>query len=182
MTPEARRRQAGYTLVELIVATTIGTMVLGALTSVLLTTVLTGNVATSRVEAANQVRSFQLSAYDDMALSTIPGPAGCGTQADPCTTEAIVLQGSRVPNQPAGSPAPYSVSYVWDSATRLITRRVSGGPSKTIATNVSSFSWYVDAATGRPTIVVDLTVRMATYNAIYTDSESLRFYPRLTSP
>ena len=72
MSASRRRRQAGYTLVELIIAMAIGAMVLGALTSIVVTTALSTNLATSRVDASNQVRNFQLTAYDDLALSNLP--------------------------------------------------------------------------------------------------------------
>lgn len=177
-----RRGQAGYTLVELIVATAIGALVLGALTSVVLTTALSTNVATSRVEASNQIRSFQLTAFDDMALSRIPSPSGCGTQATPCTTQAIVLSGSRMANQPAGAATPYSVSYAWDPSRHVVSRQVSGGPGRTVATDVTSFSWYVDGTAAHAAVVVSLTVTIATYNSTYRESQTLRFSPRVTVP
>ena len=77
MTPQMaarRRRQAGYTLIELIIASAIGLMVMGALTSVFVTMALGANTATSRVEASSQIRNFQLTAYDDFALSR-PAPS-----------------------------------------------------------------------------------------------------------
>lgn len=182
MIESRRRAQAGYTLVEVLVATTIGALVMGALTSVILTTALSTNVATSRVDAANQVRSFQLTAHDDMALSTVPQPSGCGSaQSSPCTTEAIVLQGSRMSNQAAGTASPYAVSYTWDPANKVIVRQVTGGPSRTVATNVSSFSWYVDSTDGHPAVVVNLTVTFDSYNNAFSQSQSLRFYPQVTS-
>jgi prepilin-type N-terminal cleavage/methylation domain-containing protein len=180
MTAPQKRGQAGYTLVELIVATAIGTMVLGALTSILLTTALSTNVATSRVEASNQVRNFQLTAYDDMALSQIPSPSGCGTQADPCTSQAIVLNGSRMTNELAGVAATYGVSYTWDPATGAVTRQVTGGASRVVATNVTSYSWYVDSTEAHPAIVVSLTVTFASYNSSYSESQTLRFSPRVS--
>ena len=178
MRADRRRAQAGYTLVELIIATAIGAIVMGALTSVILTTVLATNVATSRVDASNQVRSFQLTAYDDMALSTIPAPpTGCGVQASPCTTQDMVLQGRRMANQ-GGLVQSYRVTYAWDATNHVVRRNVAGGPGRTVATNVSSYAWYVDSSGAHPTIVVSLTVTFDRYAA----SQSMRFYPRVTGP
>jgi prepilin-type N-terminal cleavage/methylation domain-containing protein len=182
MTDARRRSQAGYTLIELMVATSIGVFVMGALTSVILTTVLSTNVATSRVDAANQVRNLQLTAYDDMALSLVPTPAGCGTPASPCTTQPIVLQGSRMSNQSAGTATPYTVSYTWSAAVHTIVRQVSGGASRTIATDVTSFSWYLDTSQAHHAVVIRLTVTIDTYNSQYAQSQSMRFYPRVTGP
>src|SRR5438552_18932943 len=114
MNASRRRRQAGYTLVELIVATAIGTIVLGALTSIVLTTAISTNVATSRVDASGQIRNFQLNAYDEMAFSNVPAPSRCRTQANPCTSQPIVLHGQRVADQPSGAAAAYSATYSWD--------------------------------------------------------------------
>jgi prepilin-type N-terminal cleavage/methylation domain-containing protein len=176
-----RRQQAGYTLIELIIASAIGLMVMGALTSVVLTTVLAANTATSRVEASAQVRNFQLTAYDDFALASPPVVSGCGSPASPCTTEIMVLRGSRMPNQNAGVATPYVVTYAWDSNLHEVIRSV-GGTSRVIATGVRAYSWYVDSSGDHPSVVVNMTVTVGFYNASYSESQTLRFYPRVTAP
>jgi prepilin-type N-terminal cleavage/methylation domain-containing protein len=176
-----RRRQAGYTLIELMIATSIGLIVMGALTSVVLTTALGANVATSRVEAAAQVRNFQLTAYDDFALSRPPATAGCGTQALPCQTEEMVLRGDRMPNQVTGVAAPYTVRYLWDRARQVITRTVDV-TSRVAASNVTAYSWYIDSSGDHPSVVINMTVTVAFYNTQYRESQTLRFYPRISSP
>jgi prepilin-type N-terminal cleavage/methylation domain-containing protein len=178
---DGRRSQAGYTLVEVLVATAIGAIVMGAVTSIVVTTVISTNVATSRVDATTQVRDFQLNAYDDVARSALPGASGCGSQANPCTTQPMVLTGSRIPNQLAGSPSPYTVTYTWDPSQHLVVRQVSAGPSRPVATGVTSYAWYIDSSAGHPTVVVNLTVTVSTYNASYSESQSFRFYPRVVA-
>ena len=178
MTPRRHRYQAGYTLVEVIIATAIGALVLGAVTSIVLTTAISTNVATSRVDASNQVRSLQLTAYDDIALSSVPAPSACGAPATPCTTQPMVLQGGRMPNQVSGSPSQYTVTYTWDPTQHVVVRQVSGGPSRIVATNVTSYSWYVDPG-AHATVVIVLTVTYDAYNARYSESQALRFYPRV---
>lgn len=175
-----RRRQAGYTLIELIIATAIGLMVMGALTSVVLTTSLAANTATSRVEASAQVRNFQLTAYDDFVLSRPPTPSGCGTQAAPCSTQDMVLQGSRMPNQVTGVATPYMVRYVWDPAGHVVTRFV-GAANRVVASGVTAYIWYLDSSGDHPSVVVRMTVTVGFYNTSYSESQTLRFYPRVTS-
>jgi prepilin-type N-terminal cleavage/methylation domain-containing protein len=175
------RRQAGYTLIELIVASAIGLLVMVALTSVVLTSVLATDTATSRVEASAQIRNFQLTAYDDFALSQPPNPVGCGTKASPCTTQDMLLQGDRMPIAPGSPPPPYAVRYAWDPNQHLITRFV-GASSRVAASNVKSYSWYLDRTGAHPVVVVSMTVTAASfYSTSYAESQTLLFYPRVTS-
>lgn len=175
-----RRSQGGFTLIELIVATAIGLIVMSAMTSVVLTSVLGDNAATGRVEASAQIRTFQLMAYDDFALSRPPAAAGCGTKAAPCTTQAMTLAGLRMPNQVSAAAVPFSATYTWNSSTQTITRSVGAG-SQVAASSVTSYSWYVDSS-AKPVVVVTLTVTVATYNATYAESQTLLFYPRVNAP
>ena len=184
MTPEQaarRRRQAGFTLIEVVIASALGLILMGALTSVVLTSVLAANTANSRVEASAQVRDFEFTAYDDFALSRPPAAAGCGTLANPCTTQDMVLQGSRMPNQVGVAAAPYSVTYTWDSSKHIVSR-AAGGASRTAASSVTAYSWYVDPSGDHPSVVVSMTVTVGYYNTSYAESQTLRFYPRVTAP
>src|SRR5260370_7454711 len=83
-----RRRQAGFTLIEVVIATALGVLVMGALTSVVLTTVLAANVATARIETSAQVRNFQFTPYDDFALPPPPPPSASAPPIPPSTTHA----------------------------------------------------------------------------------------------
>jgi prepilin-type N-terminal cleavage/methylation domain-containing protein len=176
-----RRSQAGYTLIELIVASAIGLFVMSALTSVVLTSVLATNTATSRVEASAQIRNFQLTAYDDFALSSPPSPLGCGTQASPCTNQDMFLTGVRMPAELGAPPPQYTVRYTWDPNQKVVTRFV-GPASRVAASNVQSYSWYVDRTGAHPVVVVSMTVTVGFYNTAYSESQTLLFYPRVTSP
>ena len=181
MSASRRRRQAGYTLVELIIAMAIGAMVLGALTSIVVTTALSTNLATSRVDASNQVRNFQLTAYDDLALSNLPTPSGCGTQSNPCTSQPMVLQGHRVPNLASPMPpASYTVTYTWDAIQQTVIRQVAG-VNRTVADGVTAYSWYIDGTGTSQAVVVNITVTINSYNATYSDAKTFRFWPRATA-
>ena len=155
-------------------------MVMGALTSVVLTTAQAANAATARLEASAQVRDLQLSANDDFVLSRAPSPSGCGTSNNPCHTQALVLQGSRMPNLTAATPASYTVTYVWNSSPsqQVVTRQTAAG-NRVVARNVTAFAWYVDSTGAYPTVVVSMTVTVAFYNTSYSESQTFRFYPRV---
>ncbi len=174
------RRQAGYTLIELIIASAIGLMVMSALTSVVLTTILADNTAAARVEASAQVRSFQFIAYDDFVHGRTPVISGCGTSGIPCTTEDLVLQGDRMPNVVGGVAAPYTVRYGWDASGQKVTR-YAGTSSRVAASNVTAYSWYIEGSGANASLVVSMTVTIASFNATYSESQTLRFYPRITA-
>jgi prepilin-type N-terminal cleavage/methylation domain-containing protein len=175
-----RQSQAGFTLIELIIASALGLLVLSALTSVVLTTSMATNTAVGRIEASSQVRSFQFTAYDDFALARAPAPSGCGTPGAPCTTQEMVLQGSRVPNQVNGVAVPSTVRYIWDAATHLVTR-YTGTSSRVAANHVTAYSWYIEGGGSRPSVVVSLTVTIASYNVSYSESQTFRFSPQITA-
>lgn len=174
-----RRNQGGYTLIELIIATTLGLVVMGAVVSLFVTSIEGVNTATTRVEASSQIRSFQLMAYDDFALSRPPAASGC-SQASPCTTQAMLLSGSRMANLPTGTPSAFSATYTWDPVAQTVTRSTAGG-NKIAAGNVTAFQWYIDATGEHPVVVVQMSVTVGFYNTTYTQSQTLLFYPRITS-
>jgi prepilin-type N-terminal cleavage/methylation domain-containing protein len=170
--------QAGYTLVELIVASAIGLMVMTGLTSVVLTTWRANMIATSRIEASSQIRNFEFVAYDDFALSGIPNISGCGTvPTPPCTIE---LSGWQVSNSITPVPSDYQVTYIWDGTKVLRQVGVGADTAKLVATNVTAFSARVDGTAPHQTVVVTVTVTMnPTTDQAYAETQALRFYPRL---
>jgi len=173
------RGQGGYTLIEVVIASAIGAILLGGLFSVIFTSSQAVKTATSRIEASQQIRNFQFSAYDDFAHSGMPVPSGCaGTSASPCTTQPIVLNGLRASNSTTPITAPYSVSYTWDG-TAFVDRQVGGVPNHA-ATNVTAFSWYLDGTAPNQTVVVSMTVTIQLSNQqSYGESQALRFYPQV---
>lgn len=174
------RSQAGYTLIELVIASGIGVIVMASLTSVVLTAVMASNTATSRVEASTQIRSFELSAYDDFAHSKQPAlPASCGSAGKPfCTVEALVLSGLGMPNT-VSAPTGRDVSYVWNRSRQLVTRSGPTG-SRNVATNVTAFDWHVDNSGAHATVVVNMTVTVDFFNGSHVQSQALQFLPRVT--
>jgi prepilin-type N-terminal cleavage/methylation domain-containing protein len=172
------RSQGGYTLVELIVASAIGLVVMTGLTSVVLTAWRANTTATSRVEASSQIRNFEFEAYDDFALSSVPIPTGCaGTILSPCTTP-IALQGSQASNATAPAISSYQATYTWDGAN-LLERQTQVGTNAPVnfdaATGVTAFSWYLDGSAPNQTVVVTISVTVQSY----VETQTLRFYPRV---
>jgi hypothetical protein len=162
--------------VELIIAASIGAMLLSALTSVVLTSWRAATIASSRVEASGQIRTFEYFAYDDFARSAAPSGGGC-VQATPCTTQPLVLSGYQVSNT-TPVPAPLQVTYTWNKDSWFLDRAVKEGATTHVATDVSAFSWYVDT---NATVVVNLTITMQG-PPVYSESQAFRFYPRTTYP
>jgi prepilin-type N-terminal cleavage/methylation domain-containing protein len=167
------RSQNGYTLIEVVIASAVGAIVVGGLTSVVLTTMRAATIATSRVEASAQIRSFQSFADGDFARSLIPTLNGCGTTANPCTTQPIVLNGWQVSNATSPVSSSSHVSYAWDGV-QFVNRQV-GATSLHAATNVSAYTWYVDTSGTHPTVVVSMTVTVGSYS----QSQVLRFLPQV---
>jgi prepilin-type N-terminal cleavage/methylation domain-containing protein len=176
------RSQDGYTLIEVVIASAIGAILMGALFSVVFTSVRAVTTATSRVEASQQIRSFQLLAYDDFAHSGPPYPNGCsGTVASPCSTQPINLSGLRASNSTTPVIALYSVSYVWNSSSQFLERQVAGNPANHAAIDVGGFSWYLDGTAPNQAVVVVMTVTIPPSfgEGTYSETQTLRFYPEV---
>jgi prepilin-type N-terminal cleavage/methylation domain-containing protein len=171
------RSQDGFTLVEVVIASAIGLMLMTALTSVILTSVRAAATATSRIEASSQIRNFQMRAYDDFAASGVPDPSTCASPPG-CS---IVLSGTQVSNSIAPTPAPYQVTYVWNGTAGSPLDRQAGGSTEHLATSVSAFSWVLAGSAPNQTVVVSLTVTVQAYGTgqSYSQSQTLRFYPRV---
>ena len=183
-----RSDQSGFTLVEVVIASALGLMVITGLTSVILTSIKATSIATSRIEASGQIRNFELHAYDDFALSAIPDTAGCGAPPWSCP---IKLAGTQVTNSVTPTVDPtYKVSYSWDG-TAVLDRQVGGNPPAHVAKNITDFSWWVEGSALHQTVVVKLGVTVplprssgpafAFAGDPYTEYQILRFYPRVNS-
>jgi prepilin-type N-terminal cleavage/methylation domain-containing protein len=168
------RSQAGFTLVEVVITAAIGAVLMSALTSVILTSFNAGKIATSRVEASGEMRNFQFYAHDDFAHAIMPAPVGCGTTANPCTTQPIVLDGTQVSNSVSPVPASFQVSYTWDGSG-ILDRQIGGGPVTHMGTDVSNFAWYLDGTAPNQTVVVSVTVTVGAYS----ETQVFRFDPQV---
>lgn len=161
------------------IATAIGLVVMSALTSVVFTTYQANQVATSRVDAAAQIRNFEQTAYDDFALSSLPAtPVGCGSSAQPCTQAPIQLEGCAMTNSATPSLVSRTVAYAWSVSTHLIDRNVDSASVNPAASGVTAFSWYIDGAAPKQSVVITLTVTISATS----QTQTLRFYPRIASP
>ena len=179
---KSRSAQGGFTLIELIIATAIGVVVMTGLTSLMFTAYRADRQATSRVEAAGQIRTFEQSAFRDFSMSSLPQPPPtCGTPATPCTQAPIILSGCSITSPDGGAThvwQSHRVTYTWSSATQVVTRDVGSGVTFSAASNVSAFSWYVDSSDQSVVVAIAVTVDW-TQGSAYTQSQVLWFYPHM---
>jgi prepilin-type N-terminal cleavage/methylation domain-containing protein len=165
------KSQGGYTLVELIVASAVGLLVMTGLTSMVLTSSRAGAVATSRIEASAQVRNFEFDAYGDFALSGVPVISSCALgDPPPCT---VALSGLQASNSTTPVPVNYTVTYSWDGSN--VDRQIGSNPRVHAATGVTAFSAVLAGTPPYQTVVVTLTVTVQAY----AETQTLRFYPRV---
>lgn len=162
------RSQSGYTLVEVIIASALGAIVMGALSSVILTSVRAVDTASSRVQASSQIRSFLYFAYDDFAQSGVP--IAC---TPPSSGSCLQLNGLHASNSAQPVVSPRTVTYIWDGAD-FLDRQVDGGESQHVASGVTAFSWSLSGAPSRQTCVIQITVTVGSY----AESQTLQFYPQ----
>lgn len=179
-----RNAQAGFTLIELIIATAIGLVVMTGLTSLVFTAYRADRQATTRVEVAGQIRTFEQSAFRDFSMSSLPqAPPTCGTQAAPCTQDPIQLSGCSISSIDGGATYQWQshrVAYTWHNTTQVVTRDVGSGVTFPAASDVSAFSWYVDGTSPNQSVVVTIAVTVNwAQNSPYTQSQVLKFYPRV---
>jgi prepilin-type N-terminal cleavage/methylation domain-containing protein len=165
------RSQAGYTLVELMIASMIGVIVIAGLTSVVWTSMSAASVAQSRVEASSQVRSFQSQAYEDFALSGVPSLSSCAPASPPPCT--IVLSGLQASNLVAPTPGAVQITYSWNGTT--VDRTVGSNPPREVASSVTAFSASMAGTAPNQTVVVTMTVTVQNY----TETQTMQFYPRV---
>ena len=168
------RSQGGFTLVELLVASAIGLILMTGLTSLVLTTWRAGSIAMSRVEASGQIRSFQSDADDDFALSGVPTLTSCTAGSPPPCR--IALSGLLASNADPPVLANYQVAYVWDGVN--LDRQIGAGGSKHAATDVSAFSAYLAGTFPNQTVVVTMTVTIPSVPP-YSETQTLKFYPHV---
>ena len=182
--PAPKNTQSGFTLIELIIATAIGLVVMTGLTSIMFTAYRADRQATSRVEAAGQIRTFEQSAFRDFALSSVPpAPPTCGTQATPCTQAPIQLTGCSITSNDGGAThvwQSHKVTYTWNSTTQVVTRDVGSGVTFPAGSDVSAFSWYIAGTSPNQSVVVTITVTVFwAQGSPYSQSQVLRFRPQV---
>ena len=165
------KSQSGYTLIELLIASAIGLIVMTGLASVVLTTWQAGNIATSRVEASSQIRSFQFDAYDDFALSGVPTLTNCAPASPPPCT--IALSGVQASNSATPIPSAYGVTYTWDGTN--VDRQIGSNAAVHAATGVTAFAATIAGTAPHETVVVTMTVKVQSY----AETQTLQFYPRV---
>jgi prepilin-type N-terminal cleavage/methylation domain-containing protein len=157
--------QNGYTLIEVVLAAAIGLTVMTAMTSVVLTTWRANTVATERVEASNEILSFEQLAHRDFASSAVPAN---------CDSTGVTLNGIRASGATTTVGIPTTIAYSWDGSG-VLRRQVDTGTPRQVAGDMTRFNCTTEGVSPYKTVVVSLTVTVGSYS----QSQVFRFYPEL---
>lgn len=168
----SRRSQAGFTLVEMMIASAMGAIVMGALSSVVWLATSSNASVDPRLQASGQVRNLQTALNADLT-SARPAPladSGC-TQSVPCTTFPIQVRGPIVPARTGlaqPDPVAHYVTYCYIPAGSVVERFAgtltacpgAAGSGQAVARRLSSFSWYYTGTS----VVVSVSATVGSYS------------------
>jgi type II secretory pathway pseudopilin PulG len=175
--------QRGYTLVELIIASGLAAFVLTALTSVIFVSTQANKTWSPRLQATGELRHFQQSFYEDMALGSVPS---ISVSTNPClvpvpaATPPITIDGQLYKGSPPVAQS-YQAVYCYSPTSRTVQRYIGGVPT-VVARNVTKFAWRIDLADGSPVVVIDITTTDNSVPSQYSTTQQLRYYPRRNAP
>ena len=180
-----RNRQSGYTLVELMIALTIATLVSAGLVSVLWGAFVASSSWGPKMSSAADVRSFNQLFYRDSLMAqnvTITTPSSTPTACP--VDECVTLTGQDLKNPPAPPAAPNTetlvITWCFDLAAQTLSRNTGTGCSgaRTIIgdtqRHVTAFTPTKSGSAG-VTIVISVTDNSG---QAYTETQTLYFQPR----
>ena len=175
----SKNKESGFTLVELLIAMTIGLIILAALSSTFLMQRKTYDIQEQIVEMVQTARAamdmmsreIRMAGYDP----TGTGFDGIPYNADPSTVD-VYADLNDIPgiDNPTGSYE--HITYSYDSANNQIDRNTNtGGGNKPFAENIDDFNVLYQDADGNATattanirqIKITITVRSAKPDADY---------------
>ncbi|MHB8571836.1 MAG: PulJ/GspJ family protein [Candidatus Dormibacteria bacterium] len=169
-----RHRQAGFTLVELMISAALASFILAATVSVIWVAVGANNTWNPRLQANAQVRDLQLAVQYDLEHDSIVLAPQSGSGCTPTTLgTSLTLTGVQMSNVATPAPSVTSVTYGYDSSGKRVSRSTGTAVASDpvyVARNVTAFTWSIDAGC---VLVVNMTATDPA--ASFTDAETLRF-------
>ncbi|MFN2463428.1 MAG: type II secretion system protein J [Candidatus Dormibacteria bacterium] len=158
--------QGGFTLVEMIIATAVSSILLAGISVLVFTNFSASTIAAQRLQASGQLQNFQVAFYRDAALDNTATNRSPIIAAAPCD---VVLAGRR---RDAGGTTntSYSVEYKLSGSD---IRRTVAATTSTVARNVKLFTCALQSD---GTFQVVISAQDTTGS--YTQSQTFRFYPR----
>jgi len=174
--------QGGYTLPEVILAAGLATFIAAALTSVVFVASSANTTWNPRLQASGQIRGFQQSFTDDVAMAGMPSFASApcpGVSPAPAPSAPIVLRGVTFNPSPSPTLAPIQAAYWYDRTNKVVVRCSGGNGPAVVARYVTAFQPILDR-TGN-TIIITITAQDAG-SGQYSQTQTMRFYPRRDSP
>ena len=184
-----RNKERGFTLVELLIAMTIGLIILAALSSTFLIQRKTYDVQEQIVEMVQTARAvmdmmsreIRMAGYDSTGAMQKSDPTGAKFVGIPYDANKLQIYADLNGNEDTNDSHEY-IKYTMDSDYPFEIRRDTGGGRQEFALNIQSFTFdYLDSA-GSPTtttadirqIKVTITARTSKADADYSANNGYR--------
>jgi len=193
MTTGKDYRASGFTLMELLVAMSIGLVVLGAVAKTF-TVQSRQNTAEEQISQMQQnaraaldlmVREIQMAKYDPAGTAFPAGTYGVTYSASQLEIKADVFDENGTISTSSGSVE--DIIYARDAASNYITRKLGSGSAEIVADNITDFTFnYYDANGSAVTssansgnirkVTLSITARTAKPDPSFTTNSGYRTY------
>ncbi len=193
MTTMKDYRASGFTLMELLVAMSIGLVVLGAVAKTF-TVQSRQNTAEEQISQMQQnaraaldlmVREIQMAKYDPAGTAFPAGTYGVTYSASQLEIKADVFDENGTISTSSGSVE--DIIYARDAASNYITRKLGSGSAEIVADNITDFTFnYYDANGSAVTssansgnirkVTLSITARTAKPDPSFTTNSGYRTY------
>lgn len=186
-----RKKNSGFSLIELLVAMGIGMVVLAAVT----TTFMSQTRFYSAQEQINQMEQNARGALDlitrELKMAGYK-PAGGGFYGVTYNASELLIQADLDSSGAisTSSSANEQITYAYDATNQQITRKVGTGTAEVLAENITAFTFsYLDSSGTATTVSssirqvkIDVTARTASTDPNYGDYHTYQVSATITPP
>ncbi|MCD6399949.1 prepilin-type N-terminal cleavage/methylation domain-containing protein [candidate division WOR-3 bacterium] len=185
----SKNRESGFTLVELLIAMTIGLLILAALSSTFLIQRKTYDVQeqivemvqTARAAMDMMTREIRMAGYDPSGIMQRSDPTGAKFVGIPYDANKLQIYADLNGDEDTDDSHEY-IKYTMDSDYPFEIRRDTGGGRQEFALNIQSFTFeYLDSAGNATTTTADIrqikitiTARTSKADADYSANNGYR--------